>query len=291
MIEQVALGGESAAEVCRVLGASRSAYYAWLGGGPGARAQEDAEFGPQVEQSFRANNRRYGARRIAEDLKEQGWRISRRRVGRLMRERKLRAIQPKSFKPRTTDSRHRLGYNANLLLGADPPRDVNQVYVADITYVPLADGGFCYLATLLDLHSRRITGWALQESMTEDLVLAALRACLRSRQPPAGCIHHSDRGGQYAGHRYRTALRRAGLRQSMSRADDCYDNAFMESCFSTIKRELEMQSYQDLAEARREISEYIGYYNIRRRHSSIKYLSPAQFERQHTGPSRNNRTK
>ena len=190
----------------------------------------------------------------------------------------LKAIQPKSFVPKTTDSRHRLGYSPNLLLDADAPTTINQVWVGDITYIPLKDGTFCYMAMLMDLFSRRIVGWYLDNNMTEQLVLTTLRSAVKGRQPDAELIHHTDRGGQYAGNEYRSLLRRAELRQSMSRPDNCYDNAFMESCFGTIKNELEMTDYESKAEARKEMSKYIRYYVHERRHSSLDYKSPARFE-------------
>ena len=131
---------------------------------------------------------------------------------------------------------------------------------------------------LMDLFSRRIVGWHLDYNMTEQLVLKALRSAINERQPGVGLIHHTDRGGQYAGNEYRSLLRRANVKQSMSRPDNCYDNAFMESCFGTIKNELEMTDYQSRAEAKKEMSKYIRYYVHERRHSSLDYRSPAQFE-------------
>jgi len=190
----------------------------------------------------------------------------------------LKAIQPKSFRPRTPEGRHRLGYSPNLLLASPPPCGVNRVWVGDITYVPLDGNGFLYLALLMDLYSRRIVGWELQANMKEPLVLSALRLAIAGRQPGVDLLHHTDRGGQYAGNGYRRVLERARMRQSMSRAGNCYDNAFMESCFGTIKRELEMERYENKAIARKEISGYIRYYNTRRRHSSLGYLTPEEFE-------------
>ena len=131
---------------------------------------------------------------------------------------------------------------------------------------------------MLDLCSRRIVGWSLAEHMTETLVLDVLQYAIRARQPPPNLIHHSDRGGQYAGQSYRAMLRRAGFRQSMSRVSNCYDNAFIESCFGTIKTELEMTEYEDCRQARSEIASYLAYYNTERRHSALAYLSPASFE-------------
>ena len=208
------------------------------------------------------------------------------RVARLLKTQGLRAIQPKSFRPRTTQSRHGLGYNQNLLKGRPAPTKINEVWVGDITYIPLgartSRSRFGYLALLMDLWSRRIVGWEYGSSMNEELVLGALRRAIRNRQPGAGLIHHSDRGGQYASKRYRELLRRSGIRQSMSEAGSCYDNAFMESCYGTVKTELELVEYANGPEAVRELSAYIRYYNTSRRHSALGYVSPAEFENQST---------
>jgi transposase InsO family protein len=231
-----------------------------------------------IRSIFQEHKRRYGARRIAVELSERGAACSRRRVGRLMEEMELVAIQPKSFQPRTTDSRHTLGYSPNLLIDAPPPEAIDHVWVGDITYVPLLGSEFLYLALLMDRYSRRIVGWDLADHLREPLVLAALQAAIVLRQPPPGLIHHSDRGGQYAGAEYRRMLTRARMLQSMSRAGDCYDNAFMESCFGTVKTELEMKPYRNKRVARKEIPDYIRYYNTRRRHSALEYLTPEEFE-------------
>jgi transposase InsO family protein len=195
-----------------------------------------------------------------------------------MKTQRLRAIQPKSFVPKTTDSRHGLGYSPNLLLEAPDPTGINQLWVGDITYVPLVGGTFCYLALLMDRYSRYVVGWHLDDTMTDLLVLAALRMAIPDRQPPVGLIHHTDRGGQYASARYRGLLRRADFRQSMNRAANCYDNAFMESCFGTIKTELEMTEYDHQRTAQREIGDYLDYYNTDRKHSALGYITPQQFE-------------
>ena len=195
-----------------------------------------------------------------------------------MKEMGLIAIQPKSFKPRTTDSRHSLGYSPNLLVDTPEPDGLNQLWVGDITYIPLVNNEFLYLAMLMDRYSRRMIGWELRDNMRESLVLATLRMAIVQRQPRPGVIHHTDRGGQYAGAEYRQVLARAGMAQSMSRADNCYDNAFMESCFGTLKTELEMNPYENAYIARKELAAYIRYYNSRRRHSSIDYRTPEAFE-------------
>jgi transposase InsO family protein len=193
----------------------------------------------------------------------------------------LCAIQPKSYRPRTTDSRHRLGYSPNLLLSSPLPVRINRVWVGDISYVPVRGSGFLYLALLMDLYSRRVVGWELQDHMRESLVLATLRTAIMLRGPGPDLIHHTDRGGQYAGKAYRQVLQRARMRQSMSRADSCYDNAFMESCFGTIKTELEMDCYDNERLAQSEIRRYLRYYNTRRRHSALGYLTPEEFEAKH----------
>lgn len=152
--------------------------------------------------------------------------------------------------------------------------------LSDITYVPLSVRGFCYLSMIMDRFSRRLIGWHLDITMTEDLVVRSLKHAIGTRSVKANLIHHSDRGGQYASRKYRDVLRRSGMRQSMSAAGNCYDNAFMESCFGTVKTELELVEYRNSAEALRELSSYISYYNNERRHSSLGYVSPAQFEPQ-----------
>lgn len=269
----------STASVCGVLDVSRSAYYAWRDGAPSRREQQEAALTPLVRAVFWKHRRRYGARRIADELADRGEVCSPRRVGNILKNQGLRAIQPKSFVPKTTDSRHHLGYSPNLILDTPEPCGVNQLWVGDITYVPLRGGAFCYLASLMDRYSRDIAGWVLAETMTDELTLPALRMAIHDRQPPAMLVHHTDRGGQYASARYRAVLRRAGMRQSMSRAANCYDNAFMESCFGTFKTELEMTEYEDHRAARREIGEYIDYYRNDRKHSALGYLTPKQFER------------
>jgi transposase InsO family protein len=231
-----------AAKVCDLLDVSRSGFYAWRSGQESRREVRDRALIPRISAVFWRHRRRYGARRIAVELTRQGIACGVVLVARLLKTQGFRAIQPWSYQPETTQSRHRLGYNQNLLVGRAPPSRINEVWVGDITYIPLAarqgSGRFEYLALLMDLWSRRIVGWEYGSSLDEDLVLGALRRAIRERQPAPGLIHHTDRGGQYAGTRYRAVLRRAGMQQSMSAAESCYDNAFMESCFGTVKTEL-----------------------------------------------------
>lgn len=264
--------------VCDVLNVSRSAFYAWLQGTPTSREDKDLKLMPIVRRIFHRHKRRYGARRIVEELRDLGLACGERRAAKLLKIQGLKAIQPKSFKPRTTESRHTLGYSPNLLLEFEEPGKIDRLWVGDITYVPLVGNRFLYLAVLMDRYSRRIVGWKLSADMTEALVIAVLRRAIGERQPRVRLIYHTDRGGQYAGTRHREILRRAEMQQSMSRADNCYDNAFMESCFGTIKMELEMTEYENMPTALKEIRSYVNYYNTQRKHSSLGYLTPAQFE-------------
>lgn len=265
-------------EVSEILGFSRSAFQRFQNEPSSQREQSDMDVLPMVIATFHRHRRRYGARRIAADMKQQGFAIGRERAAKLLRIAGLSAIQPKSFKPRTTESRHTLGYNENLLLDQPEPSGINELWVGDITYVPIVRDGFAYMSTLMDRFSRRIIGWSLAMDMTERLVVETLQKAIRSRQPRYGLIHHTDRGGQYASKNYRAIIKRSSMRQSMSRAGDCYDNAFMESCFGTIKTELQMTEYESYRDALKELTGFIDYYNTSRLHSSLGYLSPSQFE-------------
>lgn len=274
----VSEGLATIADVCRFLEVNRTAFHAWRVAEPTVSQEQEEQLTPLIRILFQKHHRRYGARRIACELRERGHVCSPKKVSKVLKTQGLRAIQPKSFVPKTTDSRHRLGYSPNLLLDAKKPTGINQVWVGDITYIPIQGGTFCYLASLMDQFSRRIVGWHLKDDMTESLVLAALRSAIKTRQPLEGLIHHTDRGGQYAGKDYRAVLRRAGIRQSMSRPDNCYDNSFKESFFGTFKTVLELTEYKDIQEALREAASYIRYYNLERKHSALEYLTPARFE-------------
>ena len=267
-------------DLCEVIGIDRSSYYRGLK--PRASNSEESLSGELVLKVFSRHARRYGSRRIQAELKAEGVGIGRHRVRKLMREQGLKAIQPKQFVPKTTNSRHRLGYSENLLLGMKlPPENPNEVIVGDITYLPLQDGSFAYLATWAELFSRLVIGWDVQWHMQESLILVAFEKALRRRGQLREAIVHSDRGGQYAGGQFRSLLKASGCRQSMSRAGESYDNAYAESLFSRYKAELlEGGAFKDLEGARLETFNYIeGYYNRIRRHSSLGYVSPEEYER------------
>ena len=277
MISLLSAEDSEVAQLCEVLTVSRSAYYDWKVAQSNLYERQDQQLQPMVQEIFHQHRRRYGARRIARELQERGESCSRGKARKIMDQMDLVAIQPKSLEGRTTESKHTLGYSPNLLLEGIEVERLNQVWVGDITYVGLQNK-FAYLAMLMDLFSRKIVGWSLDVNMETPLVIQALKFAIGQRQPAAGLIHHTDRGGQYAAKEYRRVLDTSGMQQSMGRAGDCYDNAFMESCFGTIKTELEMSTYQSFEEAHQEIQEYINYYNNLRRHSSIDYLSPYRFE-------------
>jgi len=269
----------SKTEVFKLLKVDRSSFYRWQAGRLKKDCETDLE--KRIGEVFWRHSRRYGSRRIHAELRAEGLSVGRHRIRRVMNEQGMKAIQPRSFVPRTTNSRHSLGYAANLLLEMKlPPDRPLAVIVGDITYVPLQTGKWCYLATWTDLFSRRILGWKVSDNMTEDLIIEAFLKLARRVKLPAGCIIHSDRGGQYASKWFRQMLKLHLCRQSMSRRGETYDNAFAESLFSRYKAELlEGGAFSDTEEATMETFQYIdGYYNTVRRHSSLGYLSPLAFE-------------
>lgn len=262
---------------------SRTAYYRYLRGISYQLTAEKENNQQLVEQVFAKHKRRYGSRRIVAELKDKGHFIGRHQVRTSMRRLGLQAIQPKSFVPRTTDSMHGKGYWPNLLLDQSLPQAPNLVWVSDITYLPLVNGKWAYLATWMDLFSRKIVGWHVGQTMEDELVIIPLRSALLVRQPLAGLIIHSDRGGQYISTELKELINLWHIRPSMSRAGDPYDNAFAESLWSRLKAELlEGGAFLSIDDAYTEIFDYIEmYYNRMRKHSSLGYLSPEQFENQY----------
>ena len=268
---------------CRVLGLAPSGFYAWQRR-PNARRHElDDNFATMIRRVFDQHQGNYGAPRITEELSALGQRINGKRVERLMREMGLQAKQKRKFKPQTTvvDAQAMVSPD---LLGQDFTASApNQRWVGDITYLETATG-FEYLATVIDLYSRRVVGWALSPTLETTIVIEAMDMALRQRKPPAGLVFHSDRGCQYTSHTFRDRLRLSQVQQSMSRSGCCYDNAVAESFFHSLKVEwLHGHELRTRDVIRSEVFRYIeGYYNRSRRHSSIGYQSPADFE-QHPG--------
>ena len=265
--------------LCDVLGVSPAGYYAWRTRPESQRAAANRDLVDDIQQVHREAYGRYGSPRIHAELRAQGRGASRGRIERLMRHHGIRAIMARQRRVRTTDSRHDFPIAANLLERNFTATAPNRIWLADITYVE-TDQGWLYLATVLDLYSRKIVGWAMCDHLRADLPLAALRMAISAQRPEAGLIHHSDRGVQYASAEYRKVIQSAGFQASMSRKGDCYDNAPMESFFHTLKTELvHHRHYATREQASRYIFAYIeGFYNRTRRHSAIGYISPIEME-------------
>ena len=271
--------------LCRILGVSRSGFYAWGKRGLCQRAREDARIKSRVIAIHRASRETYGSPRIYEELKLEGFRVSRKRIARLMQEMGITARLPRRFR-KTTDSNHHLPVAQNVLARNFEVDGPNQVWVADISYVWTWEG-WLYLAVILDLFSRRAVGWSMANHLRAELVLEALHMALGQRLPQGDLLHHSDRGSQYASSAYRKVLQTHGITCSMSRKGDCWDNAVMESFFGTLKTELiHRYPWPSRRETRSAIHEYLAvFYNSQRRHSYLGYLSPVEFEKlaQHRG--------
>ena len=265
--------------MCRALKVSRSGYFAWRHGPESDRRLQDRALTARITAIHAENAGRYGSPRVHRDLRFQGIGVGRKRVERLMKEAGISARPRRRFVV-TTDSRHDLPVAGDLIQQDFSATAPDQRWVTDITYISTSEG-WLFLAAIMDLYSRRIVGYAMQPTMDRSLVLGALHQALRLRRPAPGLIHHSDRGVQYAAHAYRQALAHHGIVPSMSRRACCYDNAAMESFFHTVKVELvHRRQYDTRAQAAQDIASYLDYYNLRRRHSAIGYLSPVEFEMQ-----------
>jgi putative transposase len=265
--------------MCEVLKVSRSGYYAWIDRPPSAREEQTMKLIKQIRAAHEQSRRTYGSPRLTVDLNEAGVSVCENTVARLMRQAGIKAKARRRYVPRTTDSAHAHPIAPNHLdrdFTADAP---NRKWTCDISYVP-TEQGWLYLAAVMDVFSRRIVGWSMRDHLKGELVSEALQMALRNRRPGAGLLHHSDRGVQYACADYRRLLEEHGIECSMSRRGNCYDNAVMESFFSTFKSELvHPEQYATHAQARASIFEWIEvFYNRRRRHSSLGYLSPEAFE-------------
>ena len=266
--------------MCQVLGVSASGYYAWRQRRPSARQKANEAMVERIRAIHAESEATYGSPRVHAELKAQGIQCNKKRVERLMRSHCIQARQRKRRRPRTTDSRHSLPVAPNVLNREFEAEAPDQKWVTDITYIPTAEG-WLYLTTVMDLYSRRIVGWSMASRYSSKLVKDALKLAVAQRQPGPGLVHHSDRGSQYASADYRVLLTAWGMVASMSRKGNCYDNAPMESFFGTLKTErVHHRRYQTRAEARRDIFHYIEvFYNRKRRHSALGYMSPDQFEK------------
>jgi transposase InsO family protein len=266
--------------LCRVLGVSRAGYYAWRRRGPSARATADGTLLGWIRQLHARHRGLYGAPRIRAELAKTGECVSRKRVARLMRQAQLRGRGRPPRRLRTTVADPAATPAPNRVARDFTPVAPDRLWVGDLTFIPTAEG-WLFLAVLLDTFARRVVGWAMAEHMRAELALAALQMALAHRQPAAGqLVHHTDRGCQYTATLYQQALASAGITCSMSRAGNCYDNAVAESFFATLKAELvEGADWHTHAEARVAIFEYLEvFYNRQRSHSTLGYLSPAEYE-------------
>jgi len=264
--------------MCKVLDVSPSGYYAWRGRPPSKREMANRELTEKIKIAFKENKEIYGSPRIYKVMRKLGLMCSKNRVARLMQLAGLQGKQSRQFKATTKrNKRHAVAPNRlKRDFTADRP---NQKWLADITYIPTQEG-WLYLAAILDLFSRQIVGWAMSSRITTDLTLAALKMALRQRRPEAGLIHHSDQGSQYTDSRYQAVLKAHGIQPSMNGVGTWYDNAPMESFFSTLKNEhVHHCVYHTRDEARPDLFYYIeGFYNRHRLHSSLDYESPEAYE-------------
>jgi len=265
--------------MCRALAVSRSGYYDWLKRPPSQHAQDDQVLSQRIGDHFEANREVYGTRRLKDCLADEGERVSRRRIGRLMNEQDLKVKTRRKFKP-TTDSSHGQAVAPNVL---DRDFDVDEpdtAYVGDITYIWTTEG-WLYLAVVIDLFSRAVVGWSMSRWLKAELVIKALQMAIDHRQPPAGLIMHTDRGSQYVADRYLALLHHHGIVPSMSRKGNCWDNAVAESFFHTLKTEcVYLEKFETRDQAQDTIFDYIEvFYNRQRRHSANGNLAPMIYEK------------
>jgi putative transposase len=267
--------------MCSVMQVSRSGYYKWVNRKPSEQEKRRKKLIKRIQHHYYAFKKRYGSIKVAEKLRAEGWVVSTKTVSRLMKEMGLRSITVKKYKA-TTNSKHSQPVYDNVLNRQFKPEAPNRVWVTDITYIATLQG-WVYLASVMDLYSRKIVGWALSDRMTKELVLEAFDKACKRQQPPKGLIHHSDRGSQYASVEYRTRLESNQMIGSMSRKGNCYDNACIESFHSIIKKELIYQTkFKTRQQAYDAIYEYIELeYNRIRIHSSIGYHTPHQYEKRY----------
>jgi len=270
----------SVRRMCRLLDVSPSGYYEWRGRPPSARSVADEALRGEVVRIHRESRSTYGRPRIHAELREQGLRVGAKRIGRLMKISGIAGARRRRFR-KTTDSNHDLPIAANALARQFDVVDIggmNRVWAGDITYLPTREG-WLYLAVVLDLVSRRVVGWSMQATMERSLVIDAITAAIKSRRPTNEVLFHSDRGSQYASEDFRELLKKHRIAPSMSRKAECWDNAVVESFFGTMKTELGDPIWESRAVARAAVFDYIEiWYNRKRRHSTLGYVSPEQYE-------------
>jgi putative transposase len=266
-------------DLCRFFKLSRSGFYHWKNRAQSQRSKENRSLKLKITSIFEASRKTYGSRRIHRELQDQNILCGKNRVVRLMRTMSLQSVHKKKFRPNTTDSKHNLPVAPNVIAQNFGTTKPNEKWGCDITYVSTGEG-FLYTAVVIDLFSRKVIGLSTDDSMKTHLVTNALNMALNLRQPPRELIHHSDRGSQYASHEYTKLVQNNNLIQSMSRTGNCYDNAMVESFFHTLKVECVYQNkYITKQQAKEDIQNYIhNFYNNQRRHSSLDYLSPNQYE-------------
>jgi len=264
--------------MCDVLGVSRSGYYAWLNRPENKRKQRRKQLEQRIGQIYLESRRLYGSPKITAVLRSEGFQVSQRTVAKIMKENNWRSRIVKKHKA-TTNSKHSLPVHENVLNQQFQASAPDQVWMADITYVPTNEG-WLYVASVMDLYTRKIVGWHADDRMTKELVLQALDQAYQRQQPVGQVLHHSDRGSQYASNEYQNRLLQYGMKGSMSRKGNCYDNACVESFHSILKRELVyLERFETREQAKKRIFEYIEiFYNRKRIHSALHYATPCQFE-------------
>jgi transposase InsO family protein len=267
-------------EMCRVFEVSRSGYYRWSKRRPSQRELDNQRLDAQIGEIYAGSKGRYGSPKITRELQDRGRRVGKNRVARRMRQAGLRSKIRRKYRV-TTDSKHAFPISPNLLERNFTAQAPNQAWVSDITYLATRTG-WLYLTVIIDLFSRLVVGWALSSSLSHEMVITALKRAIRRRRPGRGLIFHSDRGVQYACTDFRKELAEHGFIQSMSRKGDCWDNAVAESFFGILKTELVYhEKYDGHPDTLHSLFEYIeAFYNQERRHSTLDYLSPAEYEKQ-----------
>ena len=266
-------------ELCDLLEVTGRGYRAWRGRPISQRQRDDMVILAHIREQHRLSLGSYGRPRMTEELQEQGLEVGHRRVGRLMQQNDIKVVRTHKYKT-TTDSAHNFNIAPNLLDQDFTATAPNQKWAGDISYI-WTHQGWLYLAVVIDLYSRRVVGWAVSNRLKKDLAIRALEMAVNLRQPPEGCIHHTDRGSQYCSHDYQKLLKRHGFKASMSGKGNCYDNAMAETFFKTLKAELVWrQPWHTRRQCELALFQYInGFYNPRRRHSALGYKSPVTFER------------